>query len=446
MTRSTSWITTFLAFAALTGFAVSACFRPLQKFTVQARVREDVRKRAGLPARGYLYHGFHPGGEDGEEDAVLRNPALITSYATRVRHRPVFTYFSHEWGHESRRDDDIEAHKFPLEAVRRVATEGGIPFVRLMLRTSSASANEKREKYFTLENILGSEPRNEDQRKITEEVKTDLLEWGRVAREEYAKPLIVEWGTEANNKTFHWNANQARDKEAATALFRKAFRYIVHTVSDEHPENSNIAWVFHVTAESDPDTSERSGRADWNKMADYYPDDRPGESEPDVVDWLGVSIYGVDNLDKGDCVSFASQLETALGRVDGRGSNEKLLALAHRGGKDKPILILEFGTALNYTVKKPMAQCVPQTWIDDAFTNIFAKFDEGIISGFSWWNERYKGEGSGKPLELRFDYLELPMKGGAPNETSKNNQMIVDRYVSRLDDKRVTHGPSTIQR
>ncbi|MDX6499153.1 MAG: hypothetical protein QOG23_2413 [Blastocatellia bacterium] len=393
------------------------------------------------PPRGILYHAFHPGGEKGEEDAVLKDPSLVSRYANKVGHQPWFIYFSHEWGHESDRAADVLAHGFPLEAIRRIAAQGGTPFIRLMLRTSSDEARKTPEEYFTLENIVGSNPQNPEQRRITADIRRDLLEWGRVAREAYRKPLIVEWGTEANNKTFHWNAdNQKGDHREATALFRRAFRYIVRTVSGDDPQRANIVWVFHVTAASDPDTTEPQYKDDWNRMADYYPDGRPDEDAGDVVDWLGVSIYGVDNLKTGDCATFSSQLDTALGSVDGRGSDERLIALAHRAGKGKPIFILEFGTALNYKVKEPKSQCVPQTWIDGAFEEMFAKADAGIISGFSWWNERYQGEG-GKTLELRFDQLKLPAAGRRPSQEEKNNQAIVDRYASRLNDRHVVHAP-----
>ncbi len=279
-----------------------------------------------------------------------------------------------------------------------------MPFIRLMLRTSSAEAFKKKEEYFTLENLLGVDPNNQTQQRIKKEIETELQEWGRVAREEYKRPLIVEWGTEANNRTFHWNAdNHKGNKHAATALFRKAFRYIVHTVSGEHPERSNIVWVFHVTAESDPDTTEPKFRGDdWNRMGEYFPDGAPGEIEDDMVDWLGVSIYGVTNLDTGQCATFSTQLTTALGKSNGTGDAEKLLALANRGQrKNRPLFILEFGTALNYgEARNTISQCRPQTWIKEAFTDIFQRADAGLLAGFSWWNERYDDEGS-KTLELR---------------------------------------------
>jgi hypothetical protein len=400
----------------------------------------DGMSRVLAPPRGCLYHGFHPGGADGDESVVLREPGTILSYKGAVGHDPAFVYFSHEWGHDKDRAKDVVAHAFPLEQIEKISEGGRIPFVRLMLRTSSAEAFKKREKYFTLENMLGTGPNNKEQQRIRADIETDLRVWGRRAREEYRKPLIVEWGTEANNRTFHWNAdNHAGDKRQATALFRRAFRYVVHAVSGDHPEQSNIVWVFHVTAESDPDTTEEKYRGDdWNRMGEYFPDGAPGEAEDDVVDWIGVSVYGTTNLDTGKCTPFSTQLKDALGSAGGTGGAERLLALAGRGRTrhTRPIFVLELGTALNYgETKNPFDECRPQTWITEAFKNIFRRGDEGTLAGFSWWNERYDDEGS-KTLELRFDHLP------ETSEPPGNIRKILDAYRSALDDARVAHAPS----
>lgn len=404
---------------------------------VQTPPGQGSRKVPAPPA-GCLYHGIHPGGEGGEEDAVLSEPALIDSYARAVGHQPAFVYFSHEWGHSNDREEDAAAHAFPLEAVRRIASGGRVPFVRLMLRTSSDEACKKPEKYFLLENILGTRPdgtKSDDpkHKKITEEINADLREWGRVARELYKGPLIVEWGTEANNLTFHWNpqCRPGADKKAAVALFRRAFRHIVRMVTGPEPEKSNIVWVFHVTASDDPDPSVAGN--EWNRMADYYPDGT-AEDPVDVVDWLGVSVYGADNLDTGACGTFSEQLKGALGDGEGKGEGERLLALSRRTtGRQKPIFVLEFGTALNYHKSRiRLKHCEPDAWIGEAFKEIFTRSARGEIAGFSWWNERFEGEGpSRRTLEMRLDHL---------RERGINREAILKAYNSQLNNPRVAHG------
>lgn len=383
------------------------------------------------PPVGRLYHGVHPGGAEGEEDAVLEDPGLIDSYAAAAGRQPAFVYFSHEWGHSDDREEDIANHAFPLERVREIAAGGRIPFVRLMLRTSSDEACKKPERYFTLENILGRNA--EGERQSTRDIDADLREWGRRAREEYGGPLIVEWGTEANNLTFHWNpaCRRGGDKAAAVAIFREAFRHVVRTVTGPEPERSNMTWVFHVAAVEDPDPGASPENA-WNRMAGYYPDGTQ-EDQADVVDWLGVSVYGADNLDTGECETFTEQLERVLGRPDGRGDDERVLALAARGGRRKPVFLLEFGAALNYDrdCRRPCtkrAQCEPRAWVEEAFAELFRRAGRGEISGFSWWNERFEGDGRRRrKLEMRFDH--------AAGEA-------LTAYKAALGDPRVVHAPA----
>lgn len=87
-----------------------------QTVSTIASTAEELR-RLTPPPRGRLYHGFHPGGKGGEEDAVLTDPRLLDSYVSVAGHQPAFVYFSHEWGHQRKRRDDIEAHAFPLDQI-----------------------------------------------------------------------------------------------------------------------------------------------------------------------------------------------------------------------------------------------------------------------------------------------------------------------------------------
>lgn len=399
---------------------------------------ELLSRKLLAPPKGSLYHGIHPGGNEGEENVVLKDPGLIDSYAATVGHQPAFVYFSHEWGHSENRSQDMANHAFPLAEIRAIAAKGRIPFIRLMLRTSSDEACKTPEEYFVLENIVGTNPEDAKQKKIFDEINADLREWGRVAREEYVGPLIVEWGTETNNKTFHWNpaCRSSGDKAAAVALFRKTFRHIVRTVTGPDSQNSNLTWVFHVTADDDPNPAEHGN--EWNRMADYYPDGTK-EDPVDVVDWLGVSVYGADNLRSGQCETFSTQLDRALGRKDGRGEGEKLLALAYRGrDQQKPIFIVEFGTALNYNkADRKIDRCVPATWIGQAFTEIFNRAKTGEIAGFSWWNERFRGGGRGRKwLEMRFDHLQ---------ESGKDGAAILEAYNTALNNSRVMHVAARVE-
>ncbi len=282
----------------------------------QARQNQAVISdgRILAPEKGKLYHGVHIGGGDGEEDIIITKPKAIDSYIDVVgkTRKPFFVYFSQEWGDEGREKPDFR--KFPIMAIDEITKRGSIPFIRLMLRSSSDSlenckTESCREQFFSLENIVGwngDEIKSVDVRRraIHREIDSALEEWGRQARI-YGKPLIIEFGTEVNNHSFHWNAeHNLDDREKAAALFRRAYRYVVRKIEGNDAENSNITWVFHVTADSDPIQS-------WNEMADYFPDGTT-EDARNYVDWVGVSIYGATDLEEKTCQKFSSQFNRAL--------------------------------------------------------------------------------------------------------------------------------------
>ncbi len=378
----------------------------LSLFTVSASQTQTRQNQAiasggkiAAPARGKLYHGIHIGGGDGEEDIIFTKPKSIDSYIDVVgkTHKPFFVYFSQEWGEEGR--EKPEFRKFPKKAVDEITKRGGIPFIRLMLRSSSDSlenckTESCREQFFSLENIVGW---NEDEiksvdarrRAIHQEIDSAVEEWGNNARI-YGKPLIIEFGTEINNHSFHWNAeHNLNDREKAAALVRRAYRYLVRKIEGDNTGNSNITWVFHVTADSDPVDS-------WNEMANYFPDGTT-EDARNYVDWVGVSIYGATDLEEKTCEKFGSQFDRAL-------DTNGLLALSKRG-KERPIFILEFGTTTNFP-EKGESQCQPEVWMKEAFAFMLDAAQRGRLAGFSWWSENFEDD-SGKKHKLKMKVSEF---------------------------------------
>jgi len=119
----------------------------------------------------------------------------------------------------------------------------------------------------------------------------------------------------------------------------------------------NITWVFHVNGDDDPPT-------DWNRLERYYPGS-------DVVDWIGVSAYGAQSPTESG-VSLRETLDAVYPR---------LTALPG----DKPIVLLEFGSAANHPTIKPAE------WADAALADLFAKRWPRMV-GFSWWNEQWDND------------------------------------------------------
>jgi hypothetical protein len=356
--------------------------------------------KVGLPPKGKLFHGVHPGDSSGAEDIFKTKPSTLYDYEKAVKdkgveHRPAWVYYSQEWGYPNGdRSKPMNTHSFPLCTAERISARGQTPFIRLMLRSDDTSEATKkpedREHYFTLRNIIGEELGNKpDDKATSDRINGDLRKWGEDARR-YGKPIIVEWGTEVNNETFGWNGAYNGQEEGAR-LFRQAFRHIVRTMEGSDPSRSNITWVFHVTPGSPSDP-------EWNHMSAYYPDGTK-EDEEDVVDWLGVSIYGAQDEREEGCEPFSKQLQDALEGREGRGPG--LISLSSLGKrKNRPIFILEMGTAWNY--KGEDHECRAEKWTREAFQTLInlAGAPEQQVWGFSWWNEKFDGDKGGK-VEMR---------------------------------------------
>jgi len=319
------------------------------------------------PPRGKLYHGVYPGhtsrptgcprptDESGEEDKITE--ADYRSY-TSMDHGAgkdvAWIYFSNEWGNDE---------SFPVEISNWIRNVGSVPFIRLMLRTSSDEQTKKKEKHYTLERINNG---------CFDE---QLRAWGEGARA-FGTPLIVEWGTEVNGNWFHWNGewNNTGDSNIGPTQFRRAFRRIVRMIRDEAGAR-NITWVFHASSAGEPDYRQNP----WNQICNYYPGD-------EYVDWIGLSVYGAQKPETGQsCLSFCSLMDKAL---------KELGDLKDR----KPLFILEFGATGGLTNSSQNQgdclpkQCVATEWAKDALSRLLGnQWPE--VRGFSWWNETWRDQG-----------------------------------------------------
>jgi hypothetical protein len=330
-----------------------------------------------LLTEGKYWHGVYPGGCTGNEDDI--SCAGVNAYTQTVKRNVAWAYFSNNWFTPN---DAV----FPWDQVCAIHSIGTIPFIRLMLRPDTEkierdqkySAKKIRDYFANLDKINSGA------------VDSYLQRWGEAARD-YRFPLIVEFGTEVNDKTHSWNASYNGGPEGAEK-FKQAFRHIVELVRSKGA--TNITWVFHVTADDDPTES-------WNKLESYYPDD-PRHPENDVVDWLGVSVYGaqtpkVEKNKDDNCPAFEPQMNDVYQRLD--------LMVPKVGNKEKPIFILEMGETANHPYAQKTDQkwqrCKPEVWAREAFNSIFATISNTDqrnpkwprLRGFSWWNERWEEDG-----------------------------------------------------
>jgi hypothetical protein len=280
------------------------------------------------PAEGQLYHGVYPGGKSGEEDDLL--PADLQAYEASVGRKVAWVYFSNNW---------FRSRAFPLETATWIRAEGAVPFVRLMLRSSSETYVE--EAVFTLDAILAGK------------FDSDFSAWAQEAAK-FASPVIVEWGTEMNGDWFSWNASSNGEQKGAIK-FANAYRHIIDTMRAAGAKN--LIWVFHVNADDSPEEP-------WNKFEAYYPGD-------DYIDWLGVSAYGTQSPEEDEITSLADWLDSAVPRLS---------SLA----PTKPIYLLEFGSSVN-----PYFD--PTIWANEALSHLLSnRWPE--IKGFAWWNETWQND------------------------------------------------------
>jgi len=306
---------------------------------------EKLKYRIGRPAEGKLYHGVFPGGKTGDEDDITLKG--LKSYQESVGNKTAWVYFSHNW---------FKGRQFPVKMAKWIRKAGAIPFIRLMLR-STTEQDVGQDKLYTLQAIIDGT------------FDKDLKQWARDAKA-FGTPLLVEYGTECNGEWFQWNGKWNGGgktkkfgdpkKPDGPERFAAAFRHIVLTMREEGADN--ITWVFHVDSSDYPEKK-------WNRLENYYPGD-------DVVDWVGVSVYGPGDPMETEAESFRELMDSVYPRL------EKL-------APDKPVAVLEFGCTAGSKAADPAE------WAGSALDDLFS-FRWPRVIGFAWWNERWENDDNPK--------------------------------------------------
>jgi hypothetical protein len=240
---------------------------------------------------------------------------------------------------------------FPAGTVTWIHAHGSVPYIRLMLRTTTEQ--NVAEPVFTLSRILAGD------------FDADLRAWGRAARQS-AMPILAEFGTEMNGDWFSWNGSW-NGAGATTGYgdpgladgperFRDAYRHIISVI--RQAGGTNVAWVFHVNDDDYPLTG-------WNAFENYYPG-------PGYIAWLGVSVYGAQTPQDGEWPSFRPALDAVYPR---------LTALA----PGMPIVLAEFGVTSGNALGSQAA------WADSALADLLGHRWPAVI-GSSWWNEGWPND------------------------------------------------------
>ncbi|MBI5824021.1 MAG: beta-mannanase [Chloroflexi bacterium] len=287
-----------------------------------------------------MYHGAYPGGISGSESNLTIDD--LRSYESVSGKSAAWVFFSDNW---------FESRAFPLETVTWIREAGGIPYIRLMLRSSEEQGIA--EPVYFLQAILDGE------------FDTDLKNWCAEARN-FGTSILVEYGTEVNGNWFSWSgvwngadetAGYGDPNEAdGPERFRDAYRHIIDVCQTAGAEN--ITWVFHLNAGDWP-------QEDWNRFENYYPGD-------DWIDWIGISFYGAQTPQAEDWEEFRAGMDQVYPRVDALTSG-------------KPIIIAEFGVTKN----NPLGD--QAEWARAALEDI-TSFRWPRVIGFSWWNDIWQND------------------------------------------------------
>lgn len=296
-----------------------------------------------VPAKG-LYLGAYLDGGDAE-DNVSRE--ALDRYEKRVGKKQAIIAFSSFWGEQS----------FPRDQVGIVAAYGAVPLI-YWSPWDRPYEQDRGPDRFNLEAIQSGRW-DEYIDRWADEAKA----WG--------KPLLVSWGLEMNGTWFPWSGvfyggdQKLKNGKGyrAPELFKECYRRVVARVRARGAVN--VSWVFHANDYSTP-------WEDWNLISAYYPGG-------DVVDWLGMSVYG-QQFPKAKWVSFHDCMDEAyadLARLD----------------PNKPMLLAEIGVG-----EFPDSGSKPD-WIRDALRDLPLIFPR--IKGAVFWNERWENpEGSYSNLRM----------------------------------------------
>ena len=303
------------------------------------------RSKLVIPTDNKIYHAAFPD-FSGTEDIVTNK--RISDFEVLTGKKITWAYFSNNWTAEK------GGVKFPKKAIETISKQGSIPFIRMMPRSSFKEGGP--DPTYTMDAFLSGK------------FDTEIKQWATDAKNTNI-PLLVEFGTEVNGKWFPWNAKwNGMDSTSygdpnlfdGMEKFRDVYRHIITLCNEQGVKN--ITWFYHIDAYNDP-------TEDWNTMKGYYPGD-------DYIDWIGISVYGVQSLkDLKDNDDQSWSFEAVL-----NDSWDEITTISAQG---KPIAILEWGI-IDY----------PKTnkdeWITDALKSISPDGNYyPHIKAISYWHENF---------------------------------------------------------
>ncbi|MEI6033255.1 MAG: glycosyl hydrolase [Verrucomicrobiae bacterium] len=283
---------------------------------------DDLKK---IP-EGVLFGAYIDFGET-EDDVTLEGIEKFEKLAGKM---PAIIASSSYWGQQS----------FPTKNLALISRHGAVPIV-FWSPWDKPYEQSKGPDRFALTEILAG--------------KWDAYidSWADSAKA-FGKPFFVSFCNEMNGTWFPWSGCFYGAENGGNDVFKRAWRYVVDRVRARGAQN--IRWVFHVNAF--PGIND-----EWNLMASYYPGG-------DYVDWLGLSVYGMQFRGDGKWAFFRDLIDWPY---------QEITAI----DPDKPVMLAEFGVG-DFPKSGDKAK-----WIRDAFAMIP---DRPRIKAAVFWHERWQNE------------------------------------------------------
>jgi beta-mannanase len=323
----------------------AACAAASASFLLFAPCRAYGAIKLGPPSGSGAYHAAHPDFGPSDDFVTAESVRSFTGLAGK---KIVWAYVSFNWKEDMR---------FPSEACRTLHGEGVTPLVGMM--PWSEMKQNSPESSYTMERIASGEF-DEGLRRCAEEARA------------LGFPIMIEFGPEANGAWFPWSGACNGGSEDVYGergwpdgpeRFRDAYRHVARLFRSSGA--LDVTWVFHISSGGHPKEA-------WNSARYYYPGD-------EWIDWIGASVYG--RL-RGDAP--AVPFDDIMRKI-----YPGLAALS----PSKPIAILELGAS------ESVAAHDKADWIKNAIESA-ASGRYPRLGAVSWWNKKYRPDGSRSTLEI----------------------------------------------
>ncbi len=298
-----------------------------------------------------IYFGAYADFGPAEDDVTAKK---IQSFEKLAGKKIAWAYFSNQW------DEGI---KYPKKKVHEVYNAGKTPFIRLVPRVDNGTNETSQDPVYKMQSFIDGD------------FDDDIRQWAKDAKADKV-PLLLDFGFEMTGFWMPWSGLYCGGATTdgygdptypdGPERFRDAYRHIIDIFKQEHVDN--VTWFFHPDIQRLPDE-------EWNSAKYYYPGD-------DYIDWIGLSVYGVQFTDE-DWILFSESIAQTAQNI-----NEITTA-------NKPIAILEFG------VTDGRADGTKKAWLTDAFDTILNGTDLNIRA-ISYWHESWENK-DGTHTTLKID-------------------------------------------